>query len=37
MLKDFCHSQENLKKIFNTGLDAVKTASNKVIQKAGEF
>ena len=40
MLKDidFYHLQENIKKqLLDTGLGAVKTASKKVVHKAGEF
>ena len=40
MLKgiNFYHLQENIKKqLLNTRLDAVKTASKKVVHKAGEF
>ena len=34
---DVYHLQENIKKLLNTGLDAVKTASKKVVHKASEF
>ena len=40
MLKDidFYYSRENIKKqLLDTGLDAVKTASKKLVHKAGEF
>ena len=40
MLKnmDFCHLTESIKKkLLDTGLDALKTASKKVVQKTGEF
>ena len=34
---DFYHLQKNIKKLLDTGLDAVKTASKKVAHKAIEF
>ena len=34
---DFYHLRENVKKILDIGLDAVKTAFKKVVLKAGEF
>ena len=35
---DFYHLRENLKKqLLDVGLDSLKTASKKVVQKAGEF
>ena len=40
MLKDmdFYPSQENIKiQLLDTGIDPLKTASKKVVQKAGEF
>ena len=40
MLKDigFYHLQENIKKkLLDAGLDAVKTASKKLVHKAGEY
>ena len=33
----FYHLQENIKKSLDKGLDAVNTASKKVVHKAGEF
>ena len=35
---DFHHLRENMKKqLLDTGLDSLKTASKKVVHKAGEF